>query len=371
MGWQNRYLILSKSKLIYFADPAVDVSPKGRLDFELLSFGIECLWNPADFHDHGPDPSAQPDHLSHVPVAGSRRAVVHSNSTAQTGLINYFVGCCGARKFCCGARSRAASQHVVFRIRPFGSKRAFEFKGPYAEVVEWVEALRPLASHCQSDNLSYLSIVAARHPHFWKIDRISPKKFQEIVDTGDVILFRTKRTVSRIQRILTGGVYDHVGLVIRKKNGNLQLLEAMGDTGVALQGWTMFIERGWFLAYERVAIRRLHFPRSRTKLNALAEFCKENVGKPYKLSVSKLMKTETIGGDKEDFFCSELVANALKILGALKLDAPSAHYWPSSFGQMANPPLPLENNSSLDDELIVDFHLDPQIGAQLQVMGVD
>eukprot|EP00923_Selenidium_pygospionis_P042483 GHVN01073469.1.p2 GENE.GHVN01073469.1~~GHVN01073469.1.p2 ORF type:complete len:575 (+),score=84.09 GHVN01073469.1:3205-4929(+) len=428
LGWQRRYVVLNKTRMCYYTEPPTPHSkivPQGTLDFELVAFQIECLWDPREFPllthslsaqssrpsnlatthsvpspplvltlQSPPSPSASSVHpplrsLTSEQPAGSFLITSSRQSMSEmqgintgtemkrsSGIMVGLMGCCGARDYCCGPRgaraAKLATKEVVFRLRPQGSKRVFEFKAPYTEATAWVSLLGPLARGNNDHNLTYHSLAVARQPHFWKIDRVAPHKFQEIADTGDILLFRTRRTVSKIQRLLTRGAYDHVAMILRKKNGAIQILEAMGDTGVALQSWSMFVERGWFLAYERVVLRRVHFPRSRTKLKALAAFCKESVGKPYRLSVSKLLKQESFDEEEhKDFFCSELVANALKELGVLQRDGTaSSQYWPSSFAARTSPPPPLEPNCSLDDELLVDFHLDSTISAQLEILGV-
>ncbi|KFG35460.1 putative PH domain protein, partial [Toxoplasma gondii MAS] len=55
------------------------------------------------------------------------------------------------------------------------------------------------------------------------------------------------------------------------------------------------------------------------------------------------------------YFCSELVASALKEIGALPEDTHCARYWPHNFA--AGSALKLNEGFELDEELLVDFCL--------------
>jgi len=87
----------------------------------------------------------------------------------------------------------------------------------------------------------------------------------------------------------------------------------------------------WHLLYDRLAYRKLlNFPRTHATLERLETFIKGAIGKKYKLSVSKLLMRQTIeGGD--NYFCSELVAEAYKCLGLLPKEVPATKYWPGYF----------------------------------------
>ena len=52
------------------------------------------------------------------------------------------------------------------------------------------------------------------------------KDFLKIADTGDLLLFRGKSIITKIQRTLTMSEYDHVALLLRYSSGRLVILEA-------------------------------------------------------------------------------------------------------------------------------------------------
>ena len=54
-------------------------------------------------------------------------------------------------------------------------------------------------------------------------------------------------------------------------------------------------------------------------------------GKPYSLSAGKLLLVKKSTQDPQKFFCSELVAEALKSVGVLRSDRVSASWWPKDF----------------------------------------
>ena len=46
--------------------------------------------------------------------------------------------------------------------------------------------------------------------------------------TGDLILFKGQSIINKLQRVVTGSSFDHVGMIIRKNSKKLLLLEATG-----------------------------------------------------------------------------------------------------------------------------------------------
>jgi hypothetical protein len=62
-------------------------------------------------------------------------------------------------------------------------------------------------------------------------------------------------------------------------------------------------------------------------LNKL-HFSKNTVGKLYSITAGKLLKKKGKGTTDGGYFCSELVAEALKAFGVLSKQTSSAQYWP-------------------------------------------
>lgn len=60
----------------------------------------------------------------------------------------------------------------------------------------------------------------------------------------------------KVQRFLTNSDYDHVGLVIKTVDGNLLLLEATGNVGVAIYSFSSIEMAVRRRLYERIAVRK-------------------------------------------------------------------------------------------------------------------
>ena len=59
--------------------------------------------------------------------------------------------------------------------------------------------------------------------------------------------------------------------------------------------------------------------------------------------------------EHESFFCSELVAAALKALGLLPASIPCSQYWPVTFSQ--EKVIKFEKDAKLDLEMVINFDL--------------
>ena len=53
-------------------------------------------------------------------------------------------------------------------------------------------------------------------------------------DTYDILLFKNKTLMSKVQRFFTLSDYDHVAMLIKTSTSNLFLLEATSNAGVAI-----------------------------------------------------------------------------------------------------------------------------------------
>ncbi|CBZ49666.1 putative PH domain-containing protein [Neospora caninum Liverpool] len=341
VGWQRRWFVLKDKRLLYYRQPE-DRTPAGRIDLELVKIKIQCLWNPRQFHG------------GLLCRSGSMLEPLTPGYSAATGWMELL--CCGSGPK--GSQLLVAAndlqEEVRFRLKPVGCTRVFELAGPYVEVVNWIDKLRQVVKSCHVSR-HYVRRVAQQRG-FWKVERISPDKFEEIVDTGDIILFRTKKFPAQLQRAVTRGHYDHVGMMLRNQDKDIFILESMGDTGVIITSWKTFVKAKWYTAYRKVVLRRLRWSRQPESLSRLLAFLQKVVGRNYELTFSKLFATG-VAPDKPDkgYFCSELVAAALKEIGALPEDTKCARYWPHTFA--AGSALKLSEGFELDEELLVDFCL--------------
>lgn len=199
--------------------------------------------------------------------------------------------------------------------------------------------------------------VVGMQKYFWRRTRIAERDFAAVASTGDLLLFRSKSMASRFQRLVTRSHYDHVALLLRYSNGQLMLLEATAGTGVALVPWDEFLGFRWNVDYRCLALRRLEYTRKDEMLVALGEFLEDVVGKRYRITASKLLRRarNRKPGSEDSYFCSELVAAALKRLQLLPDDIPAANYLPGAFAR-ANA-LPLQRGALYGDELVIDFSM--------------
>ena len=171
--------------------------------------------------------------------------------------------------------------------------------------------------------------------------------------------------------------WDHVGIVVRRRNNRyLELLESTGD-GVCCYPLKNRL-RAYMEGYaHQIGIRRLKFPRTNETKKALSDFAMKVNGKPYALTLSKLISTKRKSSNKADaskkrtsglresvntkaakngstsrgrstaeedvksssdssanYFCSELVADAMRAMGVLFTHYTASHYWPSSFAEL-------------------------------------
>ena len=71
-------------------------------------------------------------------------------------------------------------------------------------------------------------------------ENIDEANFMAKADTGDILLFRTNRSISKMARGITNSHFDHVAMVLKFENlpGEVYLIEATANTGVALNRWT-------------------------------------------------------------------------------------------------------------------------------------
>jgi hypothetical protein len=85
---------------------------------------------------------------------------------------------------------------------------------------------------------------------------MSYKDAKNFLDTFDLILFKGKNIMCKVQRFFTNSDYDHIALVIKAVGSNLLLFESTGNVGVAIYSFAsveMSLEKN---LYERIAIRK-------------------------------------------------------------------------------------------------------------------
>jgi len=308
-GWfgcttHERYFILENLKLQWYDKKPTTKQERedtinGTIDFELIQMSIEKL--PA-------------------PTRKNR-------------------GCC-----CCGWSK------MEFFIKPQMLDRSFDLSvDPGSGKEEYLDWMNQIEKSCKLAE----PVFVTHHPepstipkNWWKLNLIHEPHFQEISQTGDILLFTTNNKIAQAQRLVTRGEYDHAAIMIRFTNNRLCFLEAMGNTGVTLVDWKEFVENQWHKLYSRMVTRRIDFDRVSNKMTPFFAWVKEVYGAPYSLEFAKLQQGYTkenrksvthvdVDGVEEQhsFFCSELVAKALKTLELLPEERASAQYWPSAFSE--------------------------------------
>ena len=128
---------------------------------------------------------------------------------------------------------------------------------------------------------------------------MSEKQFIKTAETGDILLFRGTHTGGTITRALTGGHFDHVGMVLKfnsEDGEELYLLDATADDGVAMNGWDtirQFIGKGIYKEnnlYSECIYRKAQYTSNEQVVKKLEQFLDKTLGNNYSLNVSKLFK---------------------------------------------------------------------------------
>ena len=183
--------------------------------------------------------------------------------------------------------------------------------------------------------------------NFWKVSHIANQELTSVAQTGDIVLFSGKNMQSNILKGLMGSKYDHVGMLVRyPKSGQLVLFESLQGKGVCRWDWNNLTAKGseyWQKSYSKVVYRRLlGVERDENFINTLQNFMQQTAGMPYRLTVGSIVQAEQherIEGSirkeiklvNNGFFCSELIALALKRLGLIDGSIAPNKYWPGNF----------------------------------------
>eukprot|EP00928_Gymnodinium_smaydae_P033177 TRINITY_DN23830_c0_g1_i1.p1 TRINITY_DN23830_c0_g1~~TRINITY_DN23830_c0_g1_i1.p1 ORF type:complete len:469 (-),score=77.11 TRINITY_DN23830_c0_g1_i1:209-1615(-) len=249
------------------------------------------------------------------------------------------------------------NQQVIFCIRPLTGDRGFVLMVyTTQEADKWVSAIQEHidVSHGAVNMPKTLDVIGKR---WWKVRRITNALFQNLADAGDILLFRSKGKIPKVQRTITGGDYDHIAFIVRLRNKELAILEATSTFGVTVCSWKEFLANGWQNSVTILALRRVIFDRTAEKVKEFYRWSSTVVGKPYSLSYKKLKERNSMtGAENPGFFCSELVAEGLKVLGVLPHGLSSTQYWPGTFSVKQNPPVTTLPGTRLDgSELYIDF----------------
>ena len=191
---------------------------------------------------------------------------------------------------------------------------------------------------------------------FWRYQHISNYFFRRHANTGDLLLFRSKGFVAKMQRGLTRGIFDHCALIMCFASGKVILLEATDKDGVACLEWEHFLKMNWHRLYSKIIYRSLEVIRTEEMIRELEQFVKRVEGKKFGIGPGKLIgkNSEIQPGTEVNFFCSELIASAYKAMGIIPNTVKSSSIWPNDFSNERKLPLV---NSALGQEMLIDFDL--------------
>ncbi|KAL1525309.1 hypothetical protein AB1Y20_020170 [Prymnesium parvum] len=239
-----------------------------------------------------------------------------------------------------------------------------------AKLAEWLARVLDEAGDAlvySADTLAFVGLGSLL-PEGSQLPPIHVSMLHSVAESGDVVLFRTKATVPAIQRVITNSAWDHVGILVF--TDRLSAVCAAADAhqcgfiecdinGCRYYPVKSYEVQHWHLQYADIAVRQLQWdgrgaPETIMKLR---EWCHSVLGKPYQLTLSKILNGRSIGPENVDqgFFCSELLAHAWKAIDILPAEHPSSGYWPVDFGASASRKLPLRHKATLGDEISIDF----------------
>lgn len=382
--WQPRWLVLRDKQLRWYEDEA-ETTCLGMLDFDLVSTEVVRI------RGNG-SATRELDDVEEANAAAEEKEQLLGNESITMVDVDFSYGAavekqehsarsdrkmpkprtsCGG----CGLMDLIFGEPpgTRFLLCPVQGNRAFQLRLPtQAQTDVWVDALCQHIEWADKERRHDfpLNELVEGNGAWWKILRISPETFENLADTGDVLLFRSRGIGSQLIRSAGRSRFDHVALVLRLPEG-LCLLEATGNEGVAFCFWNYFMAQHWQTLYPELALRRVHFDRTHDRLFALQEFCNKVVGKPYGLDARKLIRWQsssgTINSDgssqasrapvDSDFFCSQLVADALKAMGVLPRGKSSTRFWPGHFSAAKGPIDCMPGCRFESEDLTIDFRL--------------
>lgn len=89
--------------------------------------------------------------------------------------------------------------------------KKFLFKAENAEEADkWVKKIEECI---QSSRGKHLGLKISDYK-FWKNIYVDISEFRNVADNGDLILFKSKKYSTKVQRAITNSKYDHVGMLI-------------------------------------------------------------------------------------------------------------------------------------------------------------
>lgn len=187
---------------------------------------------------------------------------------------------------------------------------------------------------------------------------------------GDIFMFKGKHLHDGIIRCCTHSEINHIAMVVRTYDGELELFEA-GALGVARVPLEFYINSYYWSTlsnlFQKVVVRQLNanYGRglTRSQRAELMRYQDEMLGRKFTINPVQYMRTLLAIPHKEDMstsFCSQLVAGAYKRMGLLPKDRPATTYLPRDFTESERgASLPLLEGVSLGRERRLAFDTSP------------
>ena len=271
------------------------------------------------------------------------------------------------------------NKDYIYKYRTVKFKMPYESKEVFKLICENINKSIILSNGYKS-NIFGINI----RNNFCKEYFINHKKFVSVGNTGDILLFKGHSTESQLQRLITSDDYDHVGILIRNKDG-LNVYESTGSDGVKLRPWHEFITYYWYLLYDVMAFRKLKVDieamkqyitgqNDNIKMNDIIDndkikemfyyyfnknvekFIEQTENKKYVFSkigyfcTTKMKKNSII---RKSYSCSELIAALYYYIGIITDAYEARNYLPGHFAKKGT--LPFKKGFSLSEEYIIDF----------------
>ena len=205
---------------------------------------------------------------------------------------------------------------------------------------------------------------------------------------GDVVLFRCRNTAAALQRRATSAEFDHVGIVMPlsvrdkvaikilkrkssyrpadfKAESTLVLLEST-TAGVAAHPLAEHLRSyDHFDCAHYICVRKLVRGGSLTHEELALSFLPTVLGKKYRFNANDIFRFLSSSGgpssersdrsDRDSFFCSEVVAAAMKAMGLMMADVSEHRIYPGDFASGARVDALLCEGVSYGEELVIDF----------------
>ncbi|CAD8124658.1 unnamed protein product [Paramecium sonneborni] len=188
---------------------------------------------------------------------------------------------------------------------------------------------------------------------YFGTDFVTENEFLDWAETGDILLFQTDNYLAKLQRAITSSQFDHVGLIIRKKEHNeIMVVDVKNNIGVDFEFWKFFLKLN--TQYKKINYRKL-LNVDREFINSkIQEFIEKVYGQEFQLNIMKLLQQQSNGLINKGYFCSELIAKAYKYCSLLPQQKASSQYWPVTFSKQ----LKLLNQAELSHSMTILLDLD-------------